>query len=61
MTPIHSLKSVPPDEDLSAIMQMLSREDINQVPVVQDGNVIGIVGRDNIISFINVRGELEKQ
>ena len=61
MTPIGSLKSVPPDEDLNAIMQILSRDDINQVPVVQDGNVIGIVGRDNIISFINLRGELEKR
>ena len=54
------LKSVPPDEDLSTIMQILSKDDINQVPVIHDGNVVGIVGRDNIISFINLRGELEK-
>lgn len=60
MTPIHSLKSVSPDEDLSTVMQILSRDDINQVPVIQDDNVIGIVARDNIISFINVRGELGK-
>lgn len=60
MTPMHSLKSVSPDEDLGAILQIIAGDDINQVPVVQDGNIVGMVGRDNIIAFINVRGELQK-
>ena len=61
MTPLDNLKSVPPNEDLNTVLQILAKDDINQVPVVQDGNIVGMVGRDNIISFINIRGELEKR
>jgi hypothetical protein len=31
---------------------------INQVLVVKEGTIIGMVARDNLISFINLRGEL---
>ena len=39
---------------------LLAENDINQVPVIQDNNVVGILGRDNIINFINVRNELSR-
>jgi Zn-dependent protease len=58
MTPLESLKSVRPDEDLSSVLQILIENDINQVPVIQDRNVIGLIGRDNILSFVNVRSQL---
>lgn len=60
MTPLERLKYVKPDEDLSTVLQTMAQNDINQVPVVQDSNIIGMVARDNIIGFINVMGELHK-
>ncbi len=58
MTPLESLKSVRPDEDLSSVLRILVENDINQVPVVQDHNVVGVIGRDNILSFVDVRSQL---
>ena len=60
MTPLDKVKSVAPEEDLSKVLQLMTENDINQVPVVVKGSVVGIVARDNIIRFINTRTELAK-
>jgi Zn-dependent protease len=60
MIPFSEMKSVSPDEDLSNVLQILSENDINQVPVVWENKVVGIVGRDNLINFINTRNELQR-
>jgi Zn-dependent protease len=58
MTPIDRVKLVRPDDDLSSVMHLLTEEDVNQVPVVEDNNIVGMVARDNLLSFIHLRGEL---
>jgi len=60
MTPLVQVKSVSPNEDLANILQILSENDINQVPVVWENKVVGIVARDNLINFINTRNELQR-
>jgi Zn-dependent protease len=60
MTPLDSLKSVRPDDDLSSVLRILLENDINQVPVVQNSSVVGVIGRDNILSFVDVRSQLGK-
>jgi Zn-dependent protease len=60
MTPLSQVKSVSPSEDLSTILQILSENDINQVPVVWENKIVGIVARDNLINFINTRNELQR-
>jgi Zn-dependent protease/CBS domain-containing protein len=60
MTSLDSMKSVGPDEDLNTVMQLMAQNDINQLPVISEGKVVGIIGRDNIISFVNTRAELQK-
>ena len=58
MTPLAKLRSVGPDEDLVTVMRILTEQNINQIPVVKDGNVIGMIARDNLLSFISIRSEL---
>lgn len=58
MKPFDRLKWVTPDEDLASVMRTLSEEDINQLPVVEDGRIVGMVARDNLLNFINVRDKL---
>jgi len=60
MTPFDKLKWVRPDEELSSVLRILTQDDINQVPVIYEGKIVGMIGRDNIISFINTRAELQK-
>ena len=58
MTPLDKVKQVRPDEDLTSVMQLLTEEDVNQLPVIENNEVVGIVGRDRLLTFINTRAEL---
>jgi len=58
MTPFGNLKSVSPDEDLTTVLKVLTEADINQVLVLNNGNIDGIISRDNLLAFIKLRGEL---
>lgn len=58
MTPFDKLRWVRPDEELSSILQILTEDNINQVPVVQDNKIIGMVTRENLLNFVHVRSRL---
>src|SRR5208283_1556067 len=53
-----NLKSVSPSEPLSTVMQIMVQNNINQVPVVSEGKIVGMVERDNLISFIHTLTQL---
>jgi Zn-dependent protease/predicted transcriptional regulator len=58
MTPLDKLKWVQPRDELSSVLRILTEDDINQLPVVQDHNIVGIIGRDNLLNFVEVRSGL---
>jgi CBS domain-containing protein len=58
MIPWEKLKTVHPDEDLALILDRMTTEDVNQFLVVDDGQLLGMVARDNLLRFIRVRSEL---
>ncbi|MDP2931511.1 MAG: site-2 protease family protein [Chloroflexota bacterium] len=58
MIPFDKVKWVTPDQDLASVMSLLTEDDINQLPVVQDHNIVGMIARDNLLSFIRTRTEL---
>lgn len=58
MTPMEKLKRVGPDEDLSNAMHLLTDEDVNQLPVVENNRIIGMVARENLLAFVHTRAEL---
>lgn len=58
MVSLDKLKTVSPDTDLSVVFRMMISDNINQIPVVNQGVVVGMITRDSLLSFINIRGEL---
>ncbi len=59
MIPDARLLKVRPDEELTKVMERMTREDVNQMPVVDDSQqFVGMVARDNILDFIRTRAEL---
>jgi CBS domain-containing protein len=58
MMPVDGLKKVGPDEELWTAMKNMTEEGVNQLPVMDDGRLLGMLGRDNIVTFIKLRGEL---
>lgn len=58
MTPIDKLKAAYPGQDALSILEQMDESDINQMPVVSEGRVIGLIARDNLISLLRTRSEL---
>ena len=58
MTPIDKMRQARPDDDLSSVMYLLVEQGVDQVPVLQDSNVVGIVWRDSLLTFVHLRSEL---
>ncbi|MBI2955622.1 MAG: site-2 protease family protein [Chloroflexi bacterium] len=58
MTPREKLHVLTPRDDINMALESLGEQDLNQLPVVDDGRVIGMVTRGHIIRFMQVREEL---
>jgi len=59
MTPAAQLLSTPPDQNLWAVLQKIDESDVNQVPVIEAGNLLGVISRDHLLRYIRLRNELE--
>lgn len=59
MRPLAGLRTVREDEPASRALEILSREELNQLPVTRDGRVEGVVSRADLLRPIQVRAELD--
>ena len=57
MTPINKLKVANPEQDALSVLEQMNEDDINQMPVVSEGRVIGLIARDNLIRLLRIRSE----
>ncbi len=58
MTPANKLKVAYPAQNVLSIVEQMEENDINQIPVVNEGRVIGLITRDNLSRFLHIRSEL---
>jgi CBS domain-containing protein len=62
MIPLAELKTVRSNDELTTVFERMTAEDINQFPVVDaDGRLLGMVARDNVLTFLNIRAVLSQQ
>jgi len=52
------LLTVNPAENLDTVLRDFAEEDLNQLPVVEDGRLVGVVTRNNLIHYVQVKKEL---
>ena len=52
MQPADKLKHVTPEEKLSTVFDILTQENLNYVPVMVEGQMTGIVTRENLLNFV---------
>ena len=50
MRPLEVLRTVAPDDSLSSALEILSRENINQLPVVANGRLEGVLSRADVVN-----------
>jgi len=58
MVPADQLKVARPEQDVLSVMEQMNENDINQMPVVHEGRVIGLITRDNLIRALRTRTDL---
>lgn len=58
MTGFDEILAVPPEEEAYRVLEKMDAEDVNQIPVVKDHRLVGVVARDSVLRFIRTRAEL---
>lgn len=58
MLPFEQLKCIDPDTELWSALQKMDRNGVNQMPVVRAQRVIGVLSREDAITFLRTLQEL---
>ena len=55
MIPLSRLHVVTPQQSLSDVLPFMAGRDVNQLSVVENGALVGILSRDAIVQYLEVR------
>jgi CBS domain-containing protein len=56
MTPAERLSALPPDAGADEALQSLAKRDVDQLPVLQGGHLVGIVRRSDLMKWLALQG-----
>ncbi len=59
MRPFGNLHSVTPSTSLNEALERMGREDVNQLPVVSNRKLAGVISRGHIVRLLQTRAELQ--
>lgn len=59
MLPFERIHWVAPEEPVLAVLERMQNEDINQMPVMNDGRILGMITRDSILRVIQTRLQVD--
>ncbi len=57
MKPFETMRWVEPNAELRQVLEVMENDDLNQVPVVSEGRLEGLIRRENVLRFIKTRAE----
>ena len=60
MRPLEDLRSVTPDTPLTSALESMSRYDLNQLPVVSNGHLEGVLSRADVLSYLQTHAEMQR-
>ncbi len=58
MIPLARLHVVAPQQSLSDVLPLMAGRDVNQLPVLENGALVGVVSRDAIVQYLEVQRSL---
>jgi Zn-dependent protease/CBS domain-containing protein len=61
MTPATRVHTVEPAESLTKVLQLMAVHDVNQLPVVQHRELVGMLDRADVMRFIQVHRDLDER
>lgn len=59
MTPREELAIADPHEDAAEALSTITQRDIRQIPIVEDGNLLGMVRRRDIIRWLQIHSDAQ--
>ncbi len=60
MRPLQGLQAVRPDAPLGSALQVMARENVNQLPVMSNSHLEGVLSRAEVLNYLQTRAELER-
>lgn len=58
MIPVERLHIVSSRQSLNEVLPLMVERDVNQLPVVEDGRLVGVLSREDIVRFLEIRRSL---
>jgi Zn-dependent protease len=58
MVPVERLHVATPQQSLKDVLSLMTGKDVNQLPVVEDGRLVGVLTREAIIRTLEIRRSL---
>jgi len=58
MRPLDRTRTVAPNTPVTEALEVMAREDLNQLPVVTNGTLTGLISRAHILQVLQTRAEL---
>jgi len=58
MRPLEDMRSVSPNGPLLNALELMNGEDLNQLPVISNGHLEGVLSRAQVLSYLQRRAEL---
>jgi len=58
MTPAARLRRLAPDDDCVMALQAMVRDEVGRLPVVEDGRIVGILSRRDVMRLLKIRSDL---
>lgn len=59
MVGLEKLQTISPEAPLRKALEAMAQNDINQLPVISNGNFKGVISRNQIVRFLQTRAELQ--
>jgi CBS domain-containing protein len=58
MIPAAQMKSVQPDTELWTALEQMDRNGVSQLPVMTGGRLVGMLSREDVVSYLRTLQEL---
>src|ERR1041385_7397812 len=58
MQPLDRVRSVRADTPVTDALELMGSHDLNQLPVITDGSVVGVISRAHVLQLIQTRAQL---
>jgi Zn-dependent protease/predicted transcriptional regulator len=60
MKPLKEMQAVRPEVPLGNALQVMARENVNQLPVMSNSHLDGVLSRAEVVNYLQMRAELER-